>query len=80
VQITGLFDGGECWKHFSRWEHHGSRLWLQLDIGTGDVRLCAGAEDFGIVYTLPSPLDEPVFAGFDAVFRSRDLGNILEIL
>jgi hypothetical protein len=81
IQITCWMGSVKGWMHNARWEHHGSSLWLQLDVDTGDVRLRADAEDFGVVCTLPSPLDGPVSAKFGATFRSpRDFGVILEIL
>ena len=55
----------------------GSRLWLQLDVDTGEVRLRVDDTDFGVVAAVPVPLARPVFPAFilsalgacDAVFE-----------
>ena len=55
----------------------GSRLWLQLDVDTGEVRLRMDDTDFGVIGAVPAPLARPVFPAFilsmvgpcDAVFE-----------
>ena len=53
----------------------GSTLWLQLDADTGAVRLRVDDADLGVVGTLPSPLEGPVFPSFVASLEGEGDGD-----